>query len=105
MTASKTASGYVPNTNYTQADWDEVSDNPALTDDELARMRPGPEGLPEAMAAAFKSRGGRPPSQAKSVPVSLRIAPDVLNAFKATGAGWQTRINEVLAKAAEGLKP
>ncbi len=93
------------NTNFTQADWDEVSDNPDLTDDELARMRPGPEGLPDAMAAAFRSRGGRPRSEVKRVPVSLRIDPEVLAAFKATGAGWQTRMNDALAEAAKRLRP
>ncbi len=59
-------------------------------------MRPGPEGLPDAMAAAFESRGGRPRSEAKRVPVSLRIDPEVLAAFKATGAGWQTRMTDAL---------
>jgi uncharacterized protein (DUF4415 family) len=28
--------------------------------------------------------------------VTLRIDTDVLNKFKATGAGWQSRINEAL---------
>lgn len=103
MTAPKTASDYVPNPNYAQADWDEVSDNPPLTDEELSQMRPGPEGLPPDLAAAFKSRGGRPRSETKRVPVSLRIDPAVLDAFKATGAGWQTRMNDALAEAAKTL--
>jgi uncharacterized protein (DUF4415 family) len=33
--------------------------------------------------------------------VSLRLSPAVLDYFKATGPGWQTRIDEVLKKAAE----
>lgn len=103
MTAPKTDPGYVQNPNYTQADWDEVSDNPPLSDDEIARMRPGTEGMPTGMAAAFKNRGGRPRSETKRVPVSLRIDPDVLDAFKATGAGWQTRMNDALAEAAKRL--
>lgn len=103
MTDPKAASDYVQNPNYTQSDWDEVSDNPELTDDELARMRSGGEGLPPELSVAFKSRGGRPRLDAKRVPVSLRIDPDVLAAFKATGAGWQTRMNEALAEAAKKL--
>src|SRR5688500_8541827 len=103
MTDLKTPSGYVPNPLYTREDWDEVSDNPDLTDDELARMRPGTEGMPPAMAAAFLSRGGRPKSEAKRVPISLRVDPEVLAAFKATGAGWQTRMNDALAEAARKL--
>ncbi len=42
----------------------------------------------------FKRRG-RPVGSSK-VPVSLRIDADVLDAFKAGGDGWQTRINAVL---------
>lgn len=35
--------------------------------------------------------------------VSLRLSPDVVAAFRATGPGWQTRMDEALRKAA-GLK-
>ena len=28
--------------------------------------------------------------------VAIRFSPEVLNAFRATGAGWQTRMNEAL---------
>ncbi len=97
MTASKHAPGYMPNPDYSQEDWDEVSDNPELTDTEIAELRPNGEGLPAEMAAAFKRLGGRPKSDAKAVPVSLRVPPDVLAAYKADGPGWQTRMNEALA--------
>ena len=30
------------------------------------------------------------------IATNVRLDPDVLQAFKATGAGWQTRINAVL---------
>lgn len=40
---------------------------------------------------------GRPHS-GKQV-VSLRLDPDVIAKFRATGAGWQARINEILRKA------
>ena len=97
MTSSKHAPGYVPNPAYTQEDWDEVSDNPELTDAEIAELRSNGEGLPAEMAAAFKRLGGRPKSDTKAVPVSLRVPPDVLAAYKADGPGWQTRMNEALA--------
>lgn len=97
MTSSKHAPGYVPNALYTQEDWDEVSDNPELTDAEISELRPNGEGLPDEIAAAIKRLGGRPKSDAKAVPVSLRVPPDVLAAYKADGPGWQTRMNEALA--------
>ncbi|KMO30718.1 hypothetical protein VQ02_27535 [Methylobacterium variabile] len=103
MTRSKHAPGYVPNPNYTQEDWDEVSDNPPLTGEELSQMRLGPADLPQDLAA-LKSRGGRPKASVKRIPISLRVDLEVLEAFKATGPGWQTRMNEALAEAARKLR-
>ncbi|QND42973.1 BrnA antitoxin family protein [Rhizobium leguminosarum bv. viciae] len=43
---------------------------------------------------------GRPPSGKATIAISLRIAPDVLEFYKSTGEGWQTRMNDALRKAA-----
>jgi uncharacterized protein (DUF4415 family) len=45
-------------------------------------------------------RRGRPKSDAAKQAISLRVDPDVISWFKATGAGWQTRMNDALRKAA-----
>ncbi|MGO8915861.1 MAG: BrnA antitoxin family protein [Stellaceae bacterium] len=45
-------------------------------------------------------RGGRPKSVSPKVAVSLRLDPDVLAHFRATGPGWQSRINAALRKLA-----
>lgn len=45
-------------------------------------------------------RRGRPKSDAPKVPTTIRLDPDVLAHFKATGPGWQTRVNEALRRAA-----
>lgn len=41
---------------------------------------------------------GRPPlpEAAKKVPVKVRYDQDVIEAFRATGPGWQTRMNQAL---------
>jgi uncharacterized protein (DUF4415 family) len=44
-------------------------------------------------------RRGRPPGSAKRL-VSLRLDREVLDAFRAGGPGWQSRINQALRKAA-----
>ena len=103
MTDPDHAPGYIPNPHFSQEDWDEVCDNPVMTEEELAGFRRGPEGLPPELAAAMKSRGGRPKAAMKRVPISLRVEPEVLEAFKAGGPGWQTRMNEALAEAARRL--
>jgi uncharacterized protein (DUF4415 family) len=39
---------------------------------------------------------GRPPSANKKQLVSIRYSPEVLEYFKSTGEGWQSRIDGVL---------
>ncbi|MEO8120530.1 MAG: BrnA antitoxin family protein [Rhodoferax sp.] len=51
----------------------------------------------ELGAAEFKQlRRGRPLGSGTKVQVTLRIDEDVVEKFKASGAGWQTRINDAL---------
>jgi uncharacterized protein (DUF4415 family) len=45
-------------------------------------------------------RRGRPPLENPKQLLSLRLSPEVISGWKATGPGWQTRIAEVLRKAA-----
>lgn len=42
------------------------------------------------------AKRGRPRKENKKREVKLRLDPDVLDAFRATGKGWQTQINAVL---------
>jgi uncharacterized protein (DUF4415 family) len=54
---------------------------------------------PEQIAARKR---GRPAGTVKAdakVSTTLRVDPDVLEAFKASGKGWQTRVNDVLREA------
>ena len=81
-----------------QEDWDSV-EVPELTDEELARMRPAAEVLPEVVAA-YKAgrlkRRGRPRKARPKVQVSIRYSQEVIDYFRATGKGWQTRMDEAL---------
>ncbi|RBP09123.1 BrnA antitoxin of type II toxin-antitoxin system [Roseiarcus fermentans] len=47
-------------------------------------------------------RPGRPLKADRKVSVTLRLDRDVVERFKATGAGWQTRINAALKRAKSG---
>ena len=72
-------------------------DNPPLTDDDLRNARPATETHPQIVARYRGQRGvGKVPAK---VLVSLRIDPDVIEHFRATGDGWQARINAELRKA------
>lgn len=77
-----------------QDDWDAV-DFPTLTDEQLHRMKPA-KGDPR-LAPLVKR--GRPRSETPKRQITLRLDPDIVEHFKATGKGWQTRLNDTLRKA------
>jgi len=41
-------------------------------------------------------RAGRPKSPRRKVLLSVRYSPEVVEYFRATGAGWQTRMDDAL---------
>lgn len=49
----------------------------------------------QAGAAAYRRTRGRPPGSAKTS-TTVRFDSDVIAAFRATGRGWQTRMNAAL---------
>ncbi len=65
----------------------------------LAEAKAGVVGRVHAPEQIAARRRGRPPGSVAEVtkePVKLRLDPDVLAALRATGDGWQTRINDML---------
>ena len=77
-------------------------DNPEITDAQAAQLRPFSEGFPD-LYASWKRGPGRPRAAVTKVPVKLRLDPAAVEAFKATGAGWQTRMNAAIVAAAKRL--
>lgn len=73
-------------------------DNPEARDEELSRARPFAEVFPELAESIRRSRG-RPIVEVRKQQVSLRLDPEVIAKFKATGKGWQARVNEILKQA------
>lgn len=74
--------------------------NPEWTAAMIAEARPAKEVLPKLFgtrtAAAMLKPRGRPKSSNSKVAISLRLRPETLARWKATGPGWQTRMAEVL---------
>jgi uncharacterized protein (DUF4415 family) len=71
---------------------------------DFARAKPAKDVLPANVYEAARRRGERGPQKApKKVPVSLRVDQDVLDAYAATGKGYQSRMNEVLRRGVESL--
>lgn len=63
----------------------EYDELPALTNEMLARAK--------------VNRGGRPVSTNPRKLISLRLPADVIERWKASGPGWQTRMADRLSKA------
>jgi len=94
---------------------------PEWTAEDFARARPAREVLPPSLYAALtdksrpatitlvsdeedrsrQKRMGRPPLENPKEPIHIRLSAHVLKAFRATGKGWQTRIDAVLREAVE----
>jgi uncharacterized protein (DUF4415 family) len=83
-------------------------DNPEWTAADFARASQG-DAVPEAIRAAFPvvRKAGRPVGSSKAdakQQVTLRLDRDVLERFRATGPGWQSRINDALRDAVGAVK-
>ena len=73
-----------------------------LTSADFRAMRPMAEVLPADLVKLIlnRKRGERGPQKAPTKQqVTLRLDRDVVERFRATGEGWQSRINEALRKA------
>lgn len=77
------------------ADFDE---NPEWTDADFARAKPFKEGFPEQYSV-WKNRGGRPPVESPKVHIGFRLAADVVEGVRATGKGYNARVEKVLREA------
>lgn len=71
-------------------------DAPEVTDAQAAQARPASEVLDPELFANL-TRRGRPRSDASKKLVTLRLPPEVIAGYQATGPGWQVRMGEVLA--------
>jgi uncharacterized protein (DUF4415 family) len=81
---------------YSARDLRDVSNNPELTKKDFTKARPFAEALPELAASIRKGRG---PNKAPTKRlVSLRLSGEVIDAYRARGPGWQSRIDADLRK-------
>jgi uncharacterized protein (DUF4415 family) len=103
MSASKPATPTFSPDAYGETDFAKM-DAHAVTPDEYDEL---PELTEADLEAADTYRGatlirrgrGRPPVAHAKKLVTLRLDPDVVERWKASGPGWQTRMNAVLREA------
>ncbi|MDA8256230.1 MAG: BrnA antitoxin family protein [Betaproteobacteria bacterium] len=76
-------------------------ENPEWTAEEFAKAKPAAAVLPELFGAKIaeellRPKRGRPPVERPKAHVNIRLDADVVESFRATGTGWQTRMNAAL---------
>ena len=87
------------NNNALENDWADPDDAPELT---AAFFNEATPKINDKVVSAtvvnevFKRRVGRPKSANPKKAISIRLSADVLEYFKSTGSGWQTRMDEIL---------
>ncbi len=90
-----------------QTDWVRVR-SAILRGEEPAEDKGAPDASAEMRAHLdqLKRKRGRPPvSGEPKIAIAFRCDPSVLAAFRASGLGWQTRMNATLADWLKGHKP
>jgi uncharacterized protein (DUF4415 family) len=83
---------------------DEDGEVRELTAEDFKDMRPLSEvdpGLIEAVAE-YRRKRGRPKSPAPKIYIGFRLAPDVVESVRASGPGYNARVEEALRKAGFG---
>ena len=87
----------------TKDSWIDPDDAPEWPDEVWDRAQISVGGKVVREATGTLTRRGRPPQgDAPKQQVTLRLPRGVIEHFKAGGAGWQTRIGEVLERHAAG---
>jgi uncharacterized protein (DUF4415 family) len=70
-----------------------------LTDEDFSSFRPAMDVIPEIVEAFERARGQRGPQKGPvKERVGLRLNKDVIDYFRHSGPGWQSRINDILAE-------
>jgi uncharacterized protein (DUF4415 family) len=78
-------------------------ENPRWTAEGFTQPKPFSEVFPEQFAN-WKNRGGRPPVETPKVHIGFRLAADVVEGVRATGKGYNARVENLLREAlAKGL--
>ena len=71
-------------------------DAPEATEEQLAGAQPFAEAFP--VLAEQMRKAGRPRAERPKLAVSIRLDQEVVDCFKRSGPGWQSRMNEALRR-------
>jgi uncharacterized protein (DUF4415 family) len=77
----------------------DFDENPEWTDADFARARPFKEAFPEFYEEWKKERAGLPPLPQPKIHIGFRLAADVVRGIRATGRGYNQRVEKLLREA------
>ena len=85
---------------------DEEGEVRELTRNDFRGMQPVREAMPELIEAMaeFRRKLGRPKALAPKVHIGFRLAADVVDSVRASGPGYNTRVEQALRAAGFGAK-
>lgn len=92
---TKVQSDFVPGQGYSKEDWDAVSDNPEWTEEDFRNARPFAELFPELVRSMRNDERRRGLPRTKEA-ISVRLDIDLVEKLRASGPGWQSRVNQAL---------
>lgn len=75
---------------------DEEGEVRELNAEDFRLFKPAHEVLPPALQKTLGMRLRGPQKAPKKVPTTIRLSPEVMDYFRATGNGWQRRMDSVL---------
>ena len=70
-----------------------------LTARDMEIFKPAGDVLPPDLCNILRLNGHRPQKTPTKIHTTIRLSPEVISAFKATGPGWQARIDALLCDA------
>ncbi|HKJ88977.1 MAG TPA: BrnA antitoxin family protein [Gammaproteobacteria bacterium] len=82
---------------------DENGEVRELTEEEAGHLRPADEALPDSLKRKLGVRG--PQKSPTKERITIRLSPEVVQAFRSTGNGWQGRLDAALADWLEEHSP
>jgi uncharacterized protein (DUF4415 family) len=78
---------------YSQSDLADVADNPEWSADDFAKAVPFAQAFPE-LATTIRRRSVQ--KSPKKLSTTIRLSQEVVEHFRGSGSGWQSRIDRVL---------
>lgn len=74
-----------------------------LTAADMRRLRPAKDALPSALLTKLNVRG--PQKAPTKERITIRLSPEVVQRFRDTGDGWQSRVDKALKDWLESHSP